>query len=51
MLVLAALFLVGVIVEFYAVVAAPFGYQDDSGFHTGFERPGEGSRHARNNPK
>jgi hypothetical protein len=51
MLILAALFLIGVIMEFCAVMAAPFGYQDESGFHTGREQPGESSSHARTSPK
>jgi hypothetical protein len=51
MLIVAALFLVGVITEFCAVKAAPFGYQDESGFHTGFKRPGDRSSGPRTSPK
>ena len=35
MLILAALFLIGIITEFWAIAAAPFGYQDETGFHSG----------------
>ena len=33
MIIAAILFVVGVIAEFWAITHAPFGYQDDSGFH------------------
>jgi hypothetical protein len=38
MLIAAILLLVALAVELYAIIAAPFGYQDDTGFHTGVER-------------
>jgi hypothetical protein len=38
MFVVAILFSIGVIMEFYAVASAPLGYQDESGFHVGMER-------------
>jgi len=38
MVILAALFLVGVIMELFAVTSAPFGYQDETGFHIGIQR-------------
>jgi hypothetical protein len=34
MIVAIALFAAGVMVELYAVIFAPLGYQDDFGFHT-----------------
>ena len=40
MIIVAIMFLIGVVVEFWAIAHAPFGYQDDSGFHLGLERPG-----------
>jgi hypothetical protein len=43
MLILAALFLIGVIAELCAVRSAPFGYQDDTGFHTGIQRTNDDS--------
>jgi hypothetical protein len=51
MLILAALFLVGVIMEFCAYKAAPFGYQDESGFHTGFKSSRGDSSGARTSPR
>jgi hypothetical protein len=40
-MVIAALMLgVGVVIEFCAVILAPFGYQDETGFHVGSERAG-----------
>jgi hypothetical protein len=47
MLILAALFLVGVITELWAVKFAPFGYQDENGFHTGIQRNNDDSRRQR----
>jgi hypothetical protein len=44
MLILAALFLIGVITEFWAIAAAPFGYQDETGFHSGNQSAGDDSR-------
>jgi hypothetical protein len=43
MLILAALFLAGVITELFAVRLAPFGYQDENGFHLGIRRSGDDS--------
>ena len=47
MLILAALFLVGIIMELWAVKFAPFGYQDESGFHIGIQRTDDDSRRSR----
>jgi hypothetical protein len=44
MLILAALFLAGIIAELFAVRLAPFGYQDETGFHLGIRRAGKDSR-------
>lgn len=44
MVILAALFLIGVIAELWAVIAAPFGYQDETGFHTGIKPGSRGMR-------
>jgi hypothetical protein len=38
MIVVAILFSIGVIMEFYTAASAPFGYQDERGFHVGMER-------------
>jgi hypothetical protein len=43
MLILAALFLAGVVAELCAVMLAPFGYQDETGFHVGVERASDDS--------
>jgi hypothetical protein len=51
MLILAALFLVGVTMEFCACMAAPFGYQDESGFHAGFKQSGNDSNRAGTSPR
>jgi hypothetical protein len=37
-LAMAILFLIGISMEFCAVLAAPLGYQDDRGFHVETER-------------
>ncbi len=47
MLILAGLFLIGVITELCAVMFAPFGYQDENGFHIGIQRTGDDSRRQR----
>ena len=44
MLILAVLFLIGVIMQFCAVRFAPFGYQDETGFHIGIKRTDDDSR-------
>lgn len=44
MLILAALFLIGIITEFWAIAAAPFGYQDETGFHSGIQSARDRSR-------
>jgi hypothetical protein len=48
MLILAVLFLIGVITELCAVRSAPFGYQDETGFHTGIQRTSDDSRRSGN---
>jgi hypothetical protein len=47
MLILAALFLIGVVWELYAARSAPFGYQDETGFHIGIPRANDDSRRQR----
>jgi hypothetical protein len=47
MLILAALFLVGVVWELCAARSAPFGYQDETGFHIGIQRTNDDSRRQR----
>jgi len=46
MIIAAGLFLIGVVVEFWSIIHAPYGYQDADGFHLGIERPG--TRRAKN---
>ena len=47
MLILAGLFLIGVITELWALKFAPFGYQDENGFHIGMQRTDDDSRRQR----
>lgn len=37
MLIVLSIVLVSLIVEVWTVIRAPFGYEDESGFHTGLE--------------
>jgi hypothetical protein len=43
MLILAVLFFAGLATELVAVLLAPFGYQDENGFHLGVRRAGDDS--------
>jgi hypothetical protein len=50
-MVIAALMLgAGVVIELCAVVMAPFGYQDETGFHIGTERTGSNKVRPQTNP-
>jgi hypothetical protein len=38
MIIAACILLAGVVVELWAISRAPYGYQDEDGFHPGIER-------------
>jgi hypothetical protein len=40
----------GLLVELCVVIAAPFGYQDERGFHFGMKHPGDGSHRQESSP-
>jgi hypothetical protein len=50
MLIAAIIFGAGVLIELYAVLLAPMGYQDERGFHAMADRGDDESRTGAQNP-
>lgn len=50
MMIAAIIFVAGVLIELYAVLLAPLGYQDERGFHVVADRSDDKGRAGAENP-